>query len=237
MGYLREIGALEETDNGEQRVMIANYMASPSNCISPSGFYSVCCKNECESLLGHLEQKIAGPEAKTTTISDLVAKLASSTVPAPRILSDTLLRRLDEIASHHGGVVPLHGRLFAQWMHHAYPRECAYPHVSGTTTTKLPEEWLHDSSRASEEEMLRISRSSTAATANNVNDEDLMAWSSQEELLVVQPLGVLQSMGKSASAAKRSVLLFIIAVSFAYGLVQTMKTMGSRKYKCDKFIV
>merc|ERR1719401_3031441 len=32
-----------------------------------------------------------------------------------------LVARLEQIAAHHGGLVPLHGRLFAQWMHHAYP--------------------------------------------------------------------------------------------------------------------
>ena len=37
------------------------------------------------------------------------------------------------IASHQGGKIPLHGRLFAQWMHHVYPRDYAYPHLSGTS--------------------------------------------------------------------------------------------------------
>ena len=36
---------------------------------------------------------------------------------------------MEQVASHHGGKVPLHGRLFAQWLHHAFPRECPYPHV------------------------------------------------------------------------------------------------------------
>merc|ERR1719362_238558 len=55
-------------------------------------------------------------------------------VQAPRNLSAAQLGRLDEIAAVHGGRVPLHGRLFAQWMHHAYPRECRFPHESGTTS-------------------------------------------------------------------------------------------------------
>ena len=61
-----------------------------------------------------------------------MANLSSSTVQAPRNLSQTLLRRLDEIALGHDGTVVLHSRLFAQWMHQAFPRECPYPHVTGT---------------------------------------------------------------------------------------------------------
>merc|ERR1719210_43724 len=57
----------------------------------------------------------------------------SDTVHAPRNLSSALLARLDEIAEHHAGQVALHGRLFAQWMHHAYPRECPFPHIAGST--------------------------------------------------------------------------------------------------------
>merc|ERR1719310_2521106 len=49
-GYLRQLGLLDETDPKHPSVMIANYIASPANCIASSGFYSVCCKNECESL-------------------------------------------------------------------------------------------------------------------------------------------------------------------------------------------
>merc|ERR1719387_1760329 len=79
--YLRQLGALDEADPNNPRVIIANYISSPTNCIASSSFYSVCCKDECEDLLGHIE---AG----------------------------------------HGGRIPLHGRLFSQWMHHAFPREC-----------------------------------------------------------------------------------------------------------------
>merc|ERR1712203_151284 len=32
-------------------------------------------------------------------------------------------------ATRHGGHVPIHGRLFAQWMHFAFPLECPYPQV------------------------------------------------------------------------------------------------------------
>ena len=49
--------------------------------------------------------------------------LPQNQVVAPRALSQALQMRLREVASLHGGRVPIHGRLFAQWMHHAFPRE------------------------------------------------------------------------------------------------------------------
>merc|ERR1719352_768084 len=131
--YLRQLGALDETDSANPRVIIANYLSSPTNCIASSSFYSVCCLDQCEGLLGHLERQIAAPEAASTQIANIVSQLASSSVAAPRKLPQALLDRLEEITSHHGGTVPLHGRLFSQWLHHAFPRECPYPHVSGTT--------------------------------------------------------------------------------------------------------
>jgi len=140
-GYLRSLGALDESDPANPSVMMVNYINSPSNCIASSGFYSVCCKNECEGLLGHLEENIGAPDAKPATIAGLVTNLPSQSVTAPQKISANLLQRLDDIAATHMGTVPLQSRLFAQWMHHVYPRECPYPHVSGTTDAKLPEEW------------------------------------------------------------------------------------------------
>merc|ERR1719345_686241 len=154
--YLRQLGALDETEPEKPRVIIANFLTSPSNCIASSSFYSVCCMDECEGLLSHLEQVIASPEATSTQIARIVSDLSSSSVVAPRKLSPALLGRLGEIAAEHGGSVPLHGRLFAQWMHHAFPRECPYPHVAGTINPQTPDEWLESTggeTTASTEEM------------------------------------------------------------------------------------
>merc|ERR1719352_322886 len=79
-GYLRALGLLDESDPSQPAVMIANYLVSKANCIASSGYYSVCCKNECEGLLGHLEQSLGEPEVKPAKIAALVANLPSSTV-------------------------------------------------------------------------------------------------------------------------------------------------------------
>merc|ERR1719373_835996 len=97
--------------------------------------YSICCINECEELMVRLEGVLARPTATSSAVVSLVAGMSSSTVQGPRNLSRVLISRLHDIADSQGGV-PLHGRLFAQWMHFAFPRECPYPHLAGTTYSK-----------------------------------------------------------------------------------------------------
>merc|ERR1719401_2513613 len=154
--YLVELGALDESDPRHPYVIVPNYILSKTNCISTSNLHSTCCINECESLLGHLETLIASPEAEPGHVATLVADLPSSSVQGSRKLSEPLIYRLNEIGEVHGGKVPLHGRLFAQWMHHAYPRECLFPPVSGSTSPPSLNEWLGDM-EATREEMERIS--------------------------------------------------------------------------------
>merc|ERR1719382_1294661 len=139
--YLRNQGALDETVPGSPSVVIPNYLNSRMNCLTASDFYAVCCLNECDELLGKIEAHLASPHAAPARISDVVSGLQSDTVDAPRNLSTVLLTRLNEIAANHAGQVPLHGRLFAQWLHHAYPRECPFPHTVGTVEPMYPEEF------------------------------------------------------------------------------------------------
>merc|ERR1740138_1626449 len=235
-GYLRSLGALDESDPANPSVMMVNYINSPSNCIASSGFYSVCCKNECEGLLGHLEENIGAPDAKPSTIAGLVANLPSQTVAAPQKLSANLLQRLDDIAATHMGTVPLHSRLFAQWMHHVYPRECPYPHVSGTTDSKLPEEWMEasgDEGTATKEEMMQhVSRATNATDSSLQGDlpvEDIMPWSHEEELCVVRPANVDEQLlpTSSKSSVLRSLALLAAVCSFAYAAVQTLQSKSS----------
>jgi len=187
--YLRNLGVLDETDPAKPSVVIANYMTSRTNCLTASGFYAVCCSDECEGLLQHLEKDIAAPSANPTRIAASVSNLHSDTVDAPRNLSTALLSRLDEIAEHHSGQVPLHGRLFAQWMHHAYPRECPFPHVSGTTSPMTPEAWMEhhgtDNIEATLEEMqLHHARLEEEHAGDEEGGEEAsLPWTQVEELV------------------------------------------------------
>lgn len=195
--YLRGLGALDESVPQRPSVLVPNYINSQANCFASSSFYTVCCANECEGLLRHLEWEIAAPAAKPARIQQLVAHLPSSSVKVPRDLPASLLKRLDDIAAQHGGDVPIHGRLFAQWLHHAYPRECPYPHAAGATRPQTADEWMTDTGKESthtREELEEYVRSANAtATAMEVTeDADLeipleLPWSDDEELLVVRP--------------------------------------------------
>jgi hypothetical protein len=140
--YLRQLGALDDSDPTNPRVIIPNYIQSPSNCVASSAYYSVCCIDECEGILSRLEEMISEPEATPGMITSLVEIIPSATIPSNRTLSPWLHQRLNEVAEHHGGRVPLHGRLFQQWLHYAYPRECPFPHVSGTINPKRGTEMM-----------------------------------------------------------------------------------------------
>merc|ERR1719265_2743214 len=82
--YLRQLGALDESDPSNLRVIIPNYISGPSNCVASSAYYSVCCMDECESILGRLEQLVAAPEATPATIIKLVPTISSATMPNNR---------------------------------------------------------------------------------------------------------------------------------------------------------
>jgi diadenosine tetraphosphatase ApaH/serine/threonine PP2A family protein phosphatase len=190
--YLQQLGALDETSSSKKSVIIPNYINSPANCVASSKFYSVCCIDQCEDLLSTLENKIAAPDATPAQILEIVSALPSDTVQVPRALPASLAQRLHDIAAHHGGVVPLHGRLFAQWLHHAYPRECEYPHMSGTTNPLTQEEWLERSSqplnvgKGEIRQLLDESRlSGNSVGADGSPDQsDELPWLHEEELFV-----------------------------------------------------
>jgi hypothetical protein len=244
--YLREIGALDESDPTVPRVIITNYLTSPTNCIASSSFYSVCCMDECEGLLGHLEREIAAPEATSARIATLVSQLSSSSVVAPRKLPQALLDRLEEITSHHGGTVPLHGRLFSQWLHHAFPRECPYPHVSGTTNPQTADEWLESTGDAkddvaTEAEMkAHIDEAHRASLKRETSTEHAefapMPWSPEEELLITRPPQMTARTGASMFANLRNMLVFGSLAAIAYNMVNSQKQLAGGS-KLEKFMV
>merc|ERR1719311_1552987 len=102
---------------------------------------------------------------------------------APRELPPSLIARLDEIAAEHSGTVPLHGRLFAQWLHHAFPRECPYPHLSGTTNPLNPDEWeaAGEETTATEAEMQLHIDIALNRTGQQDPEVALLPWSPEKE--------------------------------------------------------
>jgi len=219
---LRHLGALDESDSTFPTLFVANYIYASSNCVRwSSNFYSFCCRDECEPLLAHLERKIAGASASAERIVELVEALPSPTVLAHRRLDDVLRERLDEIAKLHGGHVPLHGRLFAQFMHHAYPRECPFPQIKKKRVTQEKFELT-----ASKAEML------WHIALPHPREQLMTAWMKEEELYTLQnsPKGACYQMYlymRSVFASlyesySTSSLIFLLASSFGYLLVSIM---------------
>jgi hypothetical protein len=219
--YLRSLGALDDSAPANPRVIVANYILSPSNCVASSSYYSVCCLDECEELVDHLEHQIKAPAATPARLASIVAALPSSTTPANRTIPAHLLGRLDEIAAGNDGMVPLHGRMFAQWMHHVYPRECPYPHMSGTLSAMRLEDYEKEtglSSSVSAEEM-------QAHIADFVEPDEIaeISWSHEDEFYVEQA----PSRYASVRAIVRFVVFFIPAFSTAFFILRLSRTGGS----------
>lgn len=210
--YLSALGALDETNKSDPMVIIPNYIGARPNCLEATNLYDVCCRNECEDLMGHLERQIAAPEAAPHRITEIVSSLGSDTVKAPRQLPASLLARMNSIASERDGKVRLHGRLFAQWMHHAFPNECPFPHEAGTANPLTPDEWIGtgvDVSASREERQKIVDADSCGADGQPAATEDL-PWSDAEELLAPLP-----AESRSEDQAKKSLLcaLLLTAVS------------------------
>jgi len=192
--YLRTLGALDEFNASDPQVIVPNYVSSMPQCLQSSSLYSVCCRNECEGLMAKVEAVVEAPEASVGKVAAVVSGISSDTVHAPRRLAPSLQSRLQQIAEFHGGMVPLHGRLFAQWMSHAFPRECPYPHKAGVASPQTPDEWMqvtgHADTEASDAEMKRHIKSDgkQQCTSKGCKDEqEELPWNHHEELLSENP--------------------------------------------------
>merc|ERR1719446_1715196 len=59
--------------------------------------------------------------------------------------SESLLQEIPGLVDKDSGLVQLHGRALAQWMHRAFPFECPAPHSQKVTNPKTPDEWMGES--------------------------------------------------------------------------------------------
>jgi hypothetical protein len=155
--YLLQIGAMEDTDPVEPRIVISNYLDGPNNCVARTGYYSVCCMDECADLYSHLENALRKPAATPAEIIPIAEGLASASMSQCRRLSTPLTVELQAIADRNDGLVLVHGRDFSEWMHLVYPRECANTAAFGPARSMTIEEWqeeTHLNAQATVEDMM-----------------------------------------------------------------------------------
>lgn len=181
--YLRDAGALDESDPTDPKVIIPNYLASTSNCVAPSGFYEICCFDECEELMDKIEAKLEAPMATTEAIALMVTSMRSASHASSMTLPTGLMDLLQKVANHHGGMVPIHGRLFMQWMHQAFPRECSHP---SPTPSRYSINYTKD---VTDEEKLRYIDIVRQKELDQINEGDAKhqipssIWSMDEQLV------------------------------------------------------
>jgi hypothetical protein len=230
--YLRQLGALDESDPANLQVIVPNYINSPSNCIASSSYYSVCCIDECEDLLGSIEDKLRKPVATEREIIDVVAALPSATRAPNRDLSPLLRSRLTEVADHHNGSIPLHGRLFLQWMHLAYPMECSFPHLSGTTSPMTSSEYMRKTgSRAAStrKDMTgHIFESSSSGDKQDSEEGSCSMWSMEEDLVSTHRLTSTETApSRAGSGVVSNLRVALLGTALVSALVATVRTFMS----------
>lgn len=190
--YLRELGALDESSpwRGKQ-VIIPNYLQGASNCIVSRPHYLVCCASECEDILGQVEAAVGAAVARPEDVLQVVGNMTSDDdEPVP--LDEALRRQLRRVAETHGGKVPLHGRLFAQWLHYVFPRECPFPHKAGAVAAVTPAQFgeqyvasMEEVNKHIAEQKVKEDLAGVLGESRNASGEALQRmtqWSEDEEL-------------------------------------------------------
>lgn len=243
--YLKFLGALEASNERIPHVIIPNYLNAHSNCLTVSSMYSQCFVNECDDIISYLEQQLLAEDATPKEIGELVAALPSSSVDAPRTLSHSLLNHLGDISSLHSGRVPLHSRLFSQWLHFAYPRECPYPHLAGTTTTLTVDLYKNVTGKnplvTPEETNYYMATPGFLEKQFNVGRKDLggtcMLWTTDEELVVEGDQGDRFDPFTAIATNAAYLLVFIAGIASASLLLHLVWTLkptaaGPMSSKC-----
>ena len=95
--------------------------------------------------------------------------------------------KLHSIASQHGGEVPLHGRLLAQFMHFAFPNECPYPHISQNATALTPDHWLSSNQVIAQPEEWQKHILEAAGRETPLMEPTKLQWSEDEVLPLSEP--------------------------------------------------
>lgn len=223
--YLRKIGALDETGSAP-KVLITNYITGPSNCIAASSYYSVCCLSSCDSIMAEIEHGVLAPKASIEQLLNIVRNISNV-----KVLPKGLTEKLAGIAAHHDGEVPIHGRLFAQWLHFAFPHECAYPAILENAKTLATSEWHSVSFSASDEE--RVEHLLTAQVLTEAADDSGLAelWSHHEVL----PCSDLVNDGMSIASAIRIIIQIVAVLVGLHSIVAAWKSaVGSGGKKKER---
>jgi len=232
--HLRTAGVLDESVPSVPRVMIANYMYGPTNCLVNSGYFSLCCISMCEKLMTHLEGAVQAPSAGPERILEIM----NNSIPFHDEIniSDALASKLHSIADQNQGEVPIYGRLFSQWMHFAFPTECPYPAIVKNSSQMLPSIWkIRNNILETDAGKAKIQASRSAGlSADDVLEH---MWDDLEIFAVPLPQRGQKAMTHIllVTAAVATVVSSIISMArHAKGMVHHIRTSTT---KCGKHMV
>jgi len=125
---LRSMAVLDESVPGRPAVRISNYLLAESNCNPRGIYYVVCCMNPCTGIMSELEGHFKAPFVDPEPLLNFVANLSSrGDFDQFKTHGEELRSRLRALSDLHEGKVPLHSRLFEQWLHFSFPRDCPHP--------------------------------------------------------------------------------------------------------------
>jgi len=186
--------------------------------------------------MNELEETIQAPIAAPEQLLSLVENISSSSVDAPRQLPEALYKKLHAIAERHGGEIPLHGRLFAQWLHFAFPNECPYPLASGSNAPLTPSQWLENKAKVSTDEREKhIAMSNEAPTPDE--PAALAQWSDDEVLPLHEPPKRSRSMFRSAMGMTMQLAALCFALRTAVSAWQMAARGGSEAEKKKGYVL
>jgi len=224
--YLRDLGALDETSWLGKQVIIPNYIQGANNCIVAASHYMVCCINECEPIMAEIETAVGAPLARPEQLLDLVGNLTLADDDGVK-LDAHLVAQLESIASANGGQVPIHGRLFAQWLHYVFPRDCAFPHKTGAAQALSPTQY-GEGYLASDNEIETHAKDTSAEVPLATMAKEELQWMSQwshDEELIASYDGLLAGPQQSSGYSK----VVIAAGFFVFMLAGSIGVVGFNK--------
>jgi hypothetical protein len=221
--YLRKIGALDETSS-TPKVLITNYILGPSNCIASSSYYSVCCLNHCDNIMDEIEHKVLAPTGSPDRLLSFVHDITHGQA-FPKGLAD----KLHNIAERHGGEVPLHGRLFAQWLHFAFPHECPYPSIVESADMLARSQWNRTQYSASSDERLNhvLSVDDSALASEDIEVDKF--WIDHEVLPVLD--GQKTPIGSTAAVMRGAIQIAALCLGLRSILAAWRSATGVSDYK------
>jgi hypothetical protein len=241
---LEKLGVLVGTKGPKPDFIIANYLNSQNMCLSTASYYTACCVNECEGLLARLEREVLAPKVKPEELARVVKKLPGANI------AESLLEEIPRLATQGSGLVPLHSRALAKWMHRAFPLECPAPSDQIITNPKTPDEWMGASGKevAKLEEMMaeiaevlnRYTTMGKSSRTDTVAEDETVPDSSGDVFRIAPQTGTATKKKATQHWDLLSVMAVLAAIASVFGLgMKTAQTIlvaiGRDKKKAENF--